>query len=51
VQTPLALKGIWITMSLVPIAGFAIMIVVMFFYKLDEKTVAEMMAHNQSKVI
>jgi sugar (glycoside-pentoside-hexuronide) transporter len=49
IQTPLALKGIWVILSLVPIAGFAIMIVVMYFYKLDEKTVAQMTEQNRKK--
>lgn len=47
-QTPGALHGIWIIMSLVPIAGYLIMLIIMtFFYKLSEKEVTEMMAFNK----
>ncbi|HEY5563724.1 MAG TPA: glycoside-pentoside-hexuronide (GPH):cation symporter [Clostridiaceae bacterium] len=47
-QTPEALHGIWIIMSLVPIVGYLIMLIVMtFFYKLSETQVSEMMATNQ----
>jgi GPH family glycoside/pentoside/hexuronide:cation symporter len=47
-QTPGALHGIWIIMSLVPIAGYLIMLIIMtFFYKLSEKQVAEMMESNR----
>jgi Na+/melibiose symporter-like transporter len=49
VQTPLALKGIWVILTLVPIVGFAVMIAVMYFYKLDEKTVAQMTEQNRKK--
>lgn len=46
-QTPRALQGIWITMSLVPIAGFVVMLFIMLIYKLDEKEVARMMDQNR----
>jgi GPH family glycoside/pentoside/hexuronide:cation symporter len=47
-QTPGALNGIWIIMSLVPIIGYLVMLIIMtFFYNLSEKQVAEMMVSNQ----
>ena len=47
-QTSGALQGIWIILSLVPIGGYLIMLIIMtFFYKLSEKQVAEIMASNQ----
>jgi Na+/melibiose symporter-like transporter len=47
-QTSGVLKGIWIILSLVPIGGYLIMLIIMtFFFKLSEKQVAEMMAFNQ----
>lgn len=50
VQTQSALDGIWKIMTLVPIAGYAVMIVIMlFFYKLDEKEVARMTAANRQR--
>lgn len=50
VQTPRALDGIWKIMTLVPIAGYGVMIVVMlFFYKLTEAQVAEMTAANRQR--
>ncbi len=50
VQTPEALQGIWIIMSLVPIFGFAAMVVVMCFYHLDEAKVEEMLEANRKKI-
>lgn len=49
VQTERTLDGIWVLMSLMPIIGYAIMILIMNFYKLDENKVAQMMAKNQEK--
>jgi glycoside/pentoside/hexuronide:cation symporter, GPH family len=47
-QTPGALHGIWIILSLVPIVGYLIMLLIMTcFYKLSEEQVAEMMASNR----
>lgn len=47
-QTPGALHGIWIILSLVPIAGYLIMLIIMtFFYKLSEEDVAKMMRANK----
>lgn len=49
-QTPDALHGIWIILSLVPIVGYLIMLLIMtFFYNLSEEQVAEMMAANRSR--
>ena len=49
-QTPSALHGIWIILSLVPIAGYLVMLIIMiFFYKLSEEEVAEMMVSNKLK--
>jgi probable glucitol transport protein GutA len=48
-QSAHTLQGIWILMSLVPMFGYAIMFVVMCFYKLDETMVEEMMKANRSK--
>jgi sugar (glycoside-pentoside-hexuronide) transporter len=49
-QTAVALNGIWVIMSLVPIAGYLIMLVIMlFFYKLSEQQVAEYMAFNHAR--
>lgn len=45
-QSQNALNGIWVTLTLVPAIGYALMLVVMIFYKLDEKTVAGYMEHN-----
>jgi len=49
-QTALSLEGIWVIMSLVPIAGFVIMLIIMKFYKLDEKQVNIMMLENQKSM-
>ncbi|MGB4659993.1 MAG: MFS transporter, partial [Mobilitalea sp.] len=49
-QTAQSLEGIWIIMSLVPIAGFAVMLIIMKFYKLDEKEVNKMMVENQKSM-
>jgi len=46
-QTAQAKNGIWITMTFLPAAGFLFMIIIMMFYKLDEKTVAEMIEKNR----
>lgn len=48
-QTETALQGIWDIMSLVPMIGFIIMIIIMKFYKLDEAKVANMMEQNRQK--
>lgn len=48
-QTPLALEGIWIILSLIPAGGYLVMIFIMKFYKLDEKEVARMIEENQRK--
>jgi sugar (glycoside-pentoside-hexuronide) transporter len=50
IQTPGALHGIWIILSLVPIIGYLIMLIIMaFFYNLSEEQVAKMMESNQLK--
>ncbi len=49
VQTPKALDGIWIILSLIPAAGYLVMIFIMRFYKLDEKEVAKMIEENQKR--
>lgn len=49
-QTTQALEGIWVIMSLVPIGGYVIMLIIMGIYTLDEEKVAKMMAENQKKV-
>lgn len=47
-QTASALHGIWIILSLIPIAGYLVMLIIMmFFYKLSEEEVAEMMTANK----
>lgn len=51
VQTQTALQGIWIIMSLVPIAGYLIMLLIMSIYRLDEKKVSEMIEENHKKVM
>lgn len=43
------LQGIWVIMSLVPIIGYVVMLIIMHFYKLDEKIVASMIEENQKK--
>lgn len=48
-QTASTLHGIWIILTLVPAVGYAIMLIVMIFYKLDEKTVAVYMKENSKK--
>jgi probable glucitol transport protein GutA len=50
-QTANALEGIWIIMSLVPMAGYIIMLFIMRIYKLDEKKVAQMLEENHKKVL
>ncbi|MDR3644159.1 MAG: glycoside-pentoside-hexuronide (GPH):cation symporter, partial [Clostridia bacterium] len=51
-QTPFALSGIWILMSLVPVAGYAVMLIIMlFFYNLSEQQVAQMSAVNRLRDI
>jgi sugar (glycoside-pentoside-hexuronide) transporter len=50
-QTANALEGIWIIMSLVPMAGYIIMLFIMRIYKLDEKKVALMLEENHKKVL
>lgn len=46
VQTQSALDGIWIILTLVPAIGYALMLIVMMFYKLDEETVAKYIENN-----
>lgn len=49
-QTQKALEGIWTILTLVPIAGFAVMIIIMlFFYKLDEEEVRRIMRINRGE--
>ncbi len=49
-QSPQTLDGIWKILTLVPIAGFAIMLIIMlFFYKLSEDEVMRIMRVNQGK--
>lgn len=49
-QTTEALHGIWVIFSLVPIIGYVAMLVAMYFYRLDEKMVANYMTTNQSGI-
>jgi len=49
VQTETALKGIWIIFTLVPIIGYAVMLIVIYFYRLDEEEVARYINLNQQK--
>ncbi len=49
-QSAKALHGIWVILSLVPIAGYIIMLIIMCFYKLDEQKVAKMMEANHEKI-
>jgi Na+/melibiose symporter-like transporter len=46
-QSNEALHGIWILMSLVPMFGYGIMLIVMFFYHLDESAVEKMIKENR----
>lgn len=46
VQSSETLQGIWIIVSLVPIIGYGIMLIVMAFYKLDEQEVERMIKVN-----
>ncbi len=49
-QTQAALDGIWKILTLVPIAGFAVMIVIMlFFYELSEQDVQKIMLINRGE--
>ncbi len=50
-QSARSLHGIWIIMTLLPIVGYAIMIIIMGIYKLDEKKVEEMLEHNKRREI
>lgn len=45
-QSSETLQGIWIIMSLVPILGYGLMLIVMAFYKLDEKEVERIIKIN-----
>lgn len=45
-QSPRTLEGIWIILTLVPAIGYAIMLIVMAFYKLDEQMVDKYIASN-----
>jgi sugar (glycoside-pentoside-hexuronide) transporter len=49
-QSAQALHGIWVIMSLVPIAGYLVMLLIMKFYQLDEKKIAAMMEENQTRL-
>lgn len=50
VQTSGAKFGIWFSLTLVPIIGYLIMLIIMkFFYNLSEKQVADMMKRNQER--
>ena len=50
VQTARTLHGIWVILCLVPIIGYLIMLVIMlFFYRLNERQVAEIMAINRER--
>lgn len=48
-QSPEALHGIWIIFSLVPIIGYAAMLVTMFFYRLNEQDVERYKLHNKQQ--
>ncbi|MFA9380699.1 MAG: MFS transporter [Acetanaerobacterium sp.] len=51
-QTQRALDGIWRIFTLVPIAGFGVMIVIMlFFYKLTEEDVRRIMRINRGETV
>lgn len=49
-QSPGALQGIWIILSLVPIGGYLVMLIIMHFYKLDEAMVSRMLEENHKKL-
>lgn len=49
-QSAEALHGIWVIFTLVPIIGYIGMIIAMYFYRLDEKTVSTYMIKNQSGI-
>lgn len=48
-QNPQALHGIWIIFSLVPIIGYAAMLVTMFFYRLNEQDVERYKLQNKQQ--
>ena len=48
-QSASALNGIWVIMCIVPAVGYVVMLIVMTFYKLEEKDVAMMMEENQKR--
>ncbi|MBP1755948.1 MAG: galactose permease [Firmicutes bacterium] len=48
-QNATAIEGIWVIFCIIPIFGYLVMIVIMAFYKLDEKEVARMIEENQKK--
>lgn len=51
-QSASALEGIWLCMTLLPAVGYLVMLVIMaFFYKLDESEVEKMIEANQAKEI
>jgi len=49
-QTTEALHGIWVIFTLVPIIGYVGMLITMYFYRLDEKTVSAYIIKNQSSI-
>ena len=52
VQPPSALHAIWSVLTLVPIAGFVVMLVIMlFFYKLKEDDVQRMVSEMSQKAL
>ena len=48
-QTVGALSGIWLIFCIVPCFGYLVMLIIMGFYKLNEKEVARMIAENQKQ--
>lgn len=48
-QSEQALHGIWVIMSLIPVAGYLVMLLIMKLYHLDENKVASMIEHNRNK--
>jgi len=49
-QSPLALKGLWITYALVPVIGDALSLIPLFFYKMRDRDVKIMMLANEDKI-
>jgi len=49
-QTPQAIQGLWITYALIPVIGFALSTVILYFYRLSNQDVQAMSDCNAGKI-